>query len=136
MAIKRAYGWSDIDTEILGTVPVYIQEISYSKAQEKSNGYGRGSSPNRRGRGNKSVEVSITLGMETVVAIEDYIRGKYGEGYDLLDLEPFDIPVTYDNGERVVQDIIRDFEFTSIGRGAAQGDQFIDQEAAWCRFGH
>lgn len=127
MAIKSAFGWKDIDVVILGNIPLFITEIKYKTTHAKGNGRGHGGNPVRRTRGNKDYEVTMVLGMEECIQIERAVRAKYGAGYDPTDIPPFDIPVTYDNGEEVVVDIIKDFEWTEWGRGAAQGDMEIDQ---------
>lgn len=127
MAIKTGYGWKDIDVVILGNIPTFISEITYTTTHEKQNGYGRGNKPVRRQRGNKTYEVNMVLGIEEAIQIEQAIQAQFGVGFDPTDLQPFDIPVTYDNGEEVVTDIIRDFEWTEWGRGAAQGDMEINQ---------
>ena len=127
MAIKTGFGWKDIDVVILGNIPLFITEITYKTTHNKQNGYGRGNKPVRRQRGNKEYEVTMILGMEECVQIERALRVKYGENFDPTDLSPFDIPVSYDNGEEVVVDIIKDFEWTEWGRGASQGDMEINQ---------
>ena len=127
MAIKTGFGWKDIDVVILGNIPLFISEITYKVSHQKQNGYGRGNTPVRRQRGNKEYEVTMVLGMEECVSIERALQARYGADFDPTDLAPFDIPVTYDNGEEVVVDIIRDFEWTEWGRGGSQGDMQIDQ---------
>lgn len=127
MAIKTGFGWKDIDAVILGNIPIFISELTYKVVHQKQNGYGRGNKPVRRQRGNKEYEVNMVLGMEECVQIELALRAKYGSDFDPTDVSPFDIPVSYDNGEQVVIDLIKDFEWTEWGRGAAQGDMQIDQ---------
>lgn len=126
MAIKKGFGWKDIDVVILGNIPLFISEITYKVSHEKSNRYGRGGTPVSRNRGNKTYEVTMTIGMEEAVNIERALFTKYGLDFDPTDLAPFDIPVSYDNGENIVIDVIKDFEFTEWGRGATQGDMEIN----------
>jgi len=127
MAIKTGWGWKDIDVMILGNIPLFIQEITYKATHNKQNGYGRGNKPVRRQRGNKEYEVNIVLGMEDAVNLERSLRVAYGAGFDPTDAAPFNIPIVYDNGDEIVTDVIKDFEFTEWGRGAAQGDMEINQ---------
>ncbi|MDX2304611.1 MAG: hypothetical protein NW226_17515 [Microscillaceae bacterium] len=126
MAIKKAYGWSDIDVVLFGDISVHITNITYEVTREKTNGYGKGASPVRRGRGKKNYEsISMTIAMPEVVQIKEALRAKYGIGFDLTDIIPFDIPIIYDNGEKVVKDVIRDFEWTRDGGGGGEDDQDI-----------
>ncbi|WP_420581941.1 hypothetical protein [Reichenbachiella sp.] len=127
MAIKKGFGYKDIDAVILGNVPLFISELTYKVTHEKSNRKGRGERIVSRHRGGKEYEVNMILGMEECVAIERALQTKYGADFDPTDLDPFDIPVVYDNGEQVVADIIKDFEWTEWGRGGSQGDLEINQ---------
>ena len=122
MATRTSFGWTDIDVMMFDQVSINISKIEYESTQEKKNGHGRGSESTRRSRGKKESTISISIAMIEVVQIERAARAKYGEGADLLDVEPFDIPVVYDNGEELVADVIKDVEFTKIGRGASEGD--------------
>lgn len=126
MAIKTAFGWKDIDTIFMGNIPTFLQDLNYKAAQAKENGYGRGSKPVRRGRGPETFEISGTFGMEECVIIERAIRAKYGPNVKPYQVAPFDVIVTYDNGEDIVADIVKDFEFTEWNRGGAEGDMFFN----------
>lgn len=128
MATKQSFGWVDVDVMLFGQISIHINKIEYKTTQEKQNGYGRGSSPTRRTRGKKESTVSLSIAMIEVVAMERAVHARHGAGASLLDVEPFDIAISYDNGEQLVADIIKDVEFTSIGRGASQGDMDIIQE--------
>ena len=64
MAIKTSVGWKDIDVMLMGVIPVFISEISFKTMHAKENRYGRGGLVVARTRGNKSYEVSMTLGIE------------------------------------------------------------------------
>jgi hypothetical protein len=126
MAVKGAFGWNDMDVVLFGSVAVHITQMSYSVTREKANGYGKGSKPVRRSRGKKTYEdVTMSLAMSELLAIRDALKAKYGDGFDLTDVEPFDIAVSYDNGQRVVVDVIKDFEWTKDGGGGSEGDQDI-----------
>ena len=129
MAVKNAYGWSDIDVVLFDGISVHITNITYEVTQEKSNGYGRGNKPVRRGRGKKTYDnVAMTIAMPGIIEIKDALKVKYGPGFDLTDIEPFDIPITLDNGSKVVIDVIKDFEFTKDAGGGGEDDQDIQVE--------
>jgi hypothetical protein len=127
MSIATGFGWKDIDTVILGNIPVFISEITYKVTKNRQNKYGRGDQPVARVSGNKEYECTMTLGIEEMAQIEAAVAAKYGEGYDPTDVEPFDIPVTYDNGKVVKQDVIRGFQWNEWAGGASQGDTTIDK---------
>lgn len=126
MAIKTGLGWKDIDTVILGNIPLHITEIRYKVTNPKVNRYGRGNKPVARSGGNKEYEVTMVLGIEECIQIERAVIAKYGSDFDPTDLAAFDIPVSYDNGEEVKVDIIKDFQFNEWSGGASQGDAVID----------
>lgn len=128
MAEKTGFGWVDVDVMLFGQISIHITKIEYKTSQEKQNGYGRGSSPTRRSRGKKESTLSMSIAMVEIAQIERAARAKYGKKASLLDIEPFDIPVVYDNGEQLVVDTIYGVEFTSTGRGASEGDMDIIQE--------
>ncbi|WP_299460574.1 hypothetical protein [uncultured Microscilla sp.] len=128
MAQKKSFGWVDVDIMLFNQISIEISKIEYKTSQEKKNGYGRGSKPTRRTRGKKESTLSMSIAMVEVVQIEKAARVKYGEGANLLDIEPFDIPVVYDNGEELVADVIKDVEFTSTGRSISEGDMDAVQD--------
>lgn len=125
---KTSFGWVDVDIMLFNQISIEISKIEYKTTQKKENGYGRGSRPTRRTRGKKESTISISIAMVEVVQIERATIERYGEGASLLDIEPFDIPVVYDNGEQLVADIIKDVEFTSTGRSVSEGDMDVVQD--------
>lgn len=118
-----AYAHANI-VPIIGGVPVQsISAISYGEDQEKEDNFGTGTRPHSRGRGAiRAKEVSITLSMNEVELIRDAAPGG-----SLLKIAPFDIPVTYDNGQRIVTHIIKNAEFTDDGVESNTGDKDISR---------
>lgn len=128
MACKRGNGWGDIDILFLGNIPLHISELTFGVRQSKSNGYGRGRKPNRRGRGKKEYSVTMTLGYEEVRKIRAAIKAKYGVSADLTDVDPFDIVITYNAGTIISSDIIQCFEWMDDKGGGQEDDELLNYQ--------
>lgn len=117
----KAYAHANIIPMIGGVVIHSITQISYGESQEKENQYGIGKRPVSRGQGPiKPDEVSIEMSMNDVEIIRDNAPNK-----SLLQIAPFDIPVVYNNGQRVIRDVIKNCEFTTDGRESAVDNKDI-----------
>lgn len=116
-----AYAHANI-IPIIGGVPVQsVSAISYGEDQEKEDNFGTGNRPHSRGRGPiKAKEVSITISMNEVERIRDAAPNG-----SLVQIPPFDIPITYNNGSRIVSHIIKNAEFTDDGVESNTGDKDI-----------
>lgn len=107
----NAYAHANVTPLIGGVVIHSISSISYGEEQEKENNFGIGERPVSRGRGPiKPSEVSIEMSMNDVEAIRDSAPNG-----SLLQVAAFDIPVIFNNGQRVVQHTIKNAEFTNDG---------------------
>lgn len=116
-----AYAHANI-TPIIGGVPVTsVSAISYGEDQDKQDNFGVGNRPHSRGRGPIiAKEVSMTISMNDVERIRDAAPGG-----SLVQLPPFDIPVTYNNGQRIITHVIKNAEFRDDGVESNQGDTDI-----------
>lgn len=115
----KAYGHANIVPMIGGVVIHSLTAINYGETQEKENNFGIGTRPVSRGQGAiKPDEVSITISMNDVEVIRDNAPGK-----SLLRISAFDIPVIYNNGQRVIRDVIKNCEFTTDGRESNVDDK-------------
>lgn len=114
----RAYDFTQVVVKIFGASVSSVSAISYSEEQAKENNYGTGTRPVSRGRGAKNASGSITLSMNDIEAIRDTI-----DTGSLLDIEPFDVQISYLNSEKVVTHILKNCEFTNDGVEASQDDK-------------
>jgi hypothetical protein len=118
----QTYGWGDISV-IIGATPVIgIKAIKYGEAQAKANVYGAGSYPIARSKGRITPTASITLMVETVMALEAIAPdGK------LFKLPPFPIVVMYQpEAGAIVQDTIMNAEFKDSMKDWKEGDMEKD----------
>jgi len=107
----RAYAHANVTPIVGGTVLHSISSINYGEEQAKENNYGLGERPVSRGQGPiKPKEVTIEMSMNDVEALRDAAPNG-----SLLQIAAFDIPVIYNNGQRVVQHVIKNAEFTDDG---------------------
>lgn len=116
----KAYDYTQIIVQILGAPVPSVSAISYSEEQSKENNFGAGSRPVSRGRGAKNASGSITISMNDIEAIRDVVAGG-----SLLDIEPFDIVVTFMNLQKVVTHTLKNCEFINDGMEAAVDDKDI-----------
>lgn len=119
----KSYSYVDLVVVIAG-VPVFgIDQLTYESTQEKTNNYGASALPVSRGRGKKEFTGSVTLSMNEIENIRDAI-----DSGSLLDVEPFDIQVTYINPQKTVTHILKNCEFTSDGADTSEGDTKIAKQ--------
>jgi hypothetical protein len=112
-----AYSYVDVTVRILGVEIHSIAEIKYKSKQEKVNNYGAGDEPVSRGKGIKEYEAELKFSKNDYLALRAAVPSK-----ELLDLPPFDIPVTFGNEQRVTTDVLQNCEFLEEGEEIAQGD--------------
>ena len=114
----RSYGWGDIIVTV-GALPVTgITAIKYEEEQEKEDVYGGGRRPVARGYGRIKASASITLSVETVMALTASCR----EG-QLNRMAPFTITVTYQpESGPIICDVLRNCEFKKQSRDWKEGD--------------
>lgn len=114
----RSYGWGDIIINV-GALPVTgVTAIKYEEEQEKEDVYGAGRRPVARGYGRIKASASITLSVETVMAL----TGSCREG-QLNRMSPFNITVTYQpESGPIVCDVLMNCEFKKQSRDWKEGD--------------
>ena len=114
----QSYGWGDIVVNINGLPVTGITAIKYEEDQEKENVYGAGRYPVGRGMGRVKTTASITLLIETVMAI-----AKAAPKGQLHRIPPFPITVIYQpEAGPVVRDVIMNCEFKKQTRDFKEGD--------------
>lgn len=117
----KAYSHAQIVARIGGIPIAGLTSISYSETQEKKNNFGAGTRPVSRGHAAKDATAQIGISMNDIEAI----RTSAPNG-SLLDIEPFDIVVTFLNiGSGVATHTLKNCEFTSDGVESNQGDTDI-----------
>lgn len=114
----RSYGWGDIVVHV-GALPVTgITAIKYEEEQEKEDVYGAGRRPVARGYGRIKASASITLSVETVMALTASAR----EG-QLNRMAPFTISVLYQpESGPIIKDVLMNCEFKKQSRDWKEGD--------------
>lgn len=119
-----AYGWADVQVNILGTPVVGIDAIKYSDEQEIEDNYGAGKFPVSRGYGQVKTSGSITLHAEEIVALQKAAPGKR-----LQSIPPFDIVVSYmPEGGTVTTDTLKNCQFKKNAREPKKGDKAFAME--------
>lgn len=113
----KAYSYADIIVKILGVNINSVSEINYTTNQEKTNNYGAGDEPVSRGKGVKEYDCTLTISMNDYLALRRAVPSR-----ELVDIPPFDITVTFNNGQEVITDIIQSTEFQDEGTEVSQGD--------------
>jgi hypothetical protein len=114
----QTYGWGDIIVNINGLPITGITAIKYEEEQDKENIYGAGRYPVARGKGRIKSMASMTLMIETVMAI-----AKAAPNGQLHNLPPFPITVIYQpEAGPVVRDVIMNCEFKKQTRDFKEGD--------------
>ena len=114
-----AYGWADLQVNILGVAVVGIDAIKYNDEQEIEDNYGAGKFPVSRGYGQVKTSGSITLHAEEIVALQKAAPGKR-----LQSIPPFDIVVSYmPEGGTVTTDILKNCKFKKNAREPEKGDK-------------
>lgn len=120
------HSWGSIKINMLGRTVTGITAVSYGEKQEKKNNYGAGNHPTSRGRGRKEPNAKITLEAYEVNAIQKAV----GIGKSILDIEPFDIVVTFlpEGQDGLVTHVIRNCEFLNNDRDLKEGSTAIPVE--------
>lgn len=121
---SNEYSWCDISAVIGGRILEGLTAIEYSIKQDKELIYGRGCDPHAIGRGNKSGE-----GKLTVLQSEYEAMVRDAKNNDILSLT-IDIPISYvpQDGGPIVNDILKNVEFTEDAKKANQGDKNMPVE--------
>lgn len=114
----RSYGWGDIIVTVGPLTVTGITAIKYEEEQEKEDVYGAGRYPVARGYGRVKASASITLSVETVVALA--ASAKDGQ---LNRMAPFTITVNYQpESGPIVRDVLMNCEFKKQSRDWKEGD--------------
>ena len=118
-----AYSYSHIGITLAGMELVSASSINYEESQEKTNNYGLGAEPISRGYGTKeyTASVELTLGEAQILRDKAKELNPTGNG-SLVDLPPFDIIVTFDNGVEFITHSLISCEFTKDGFSGSTGD--------------
>lgn len=114
-------GWNSVKVSLFGRELEGIVEVTYGMEQEKENVFGAGVSPIGRGKGNRTATFSMTLALEERLALLDSIP----PGTSLLDIPPFDVPISFMYGTKVYTDVVRNVEFKNDGVETKQNDKSI-----------
>lgn len=117
----RVMGWNQVQFVLFGRTVEGIQELSYNDEVEKEAVMGAGPMPIGTGSGVYKAECSITL------LAEEYngLMASLPANTRIQDVPGTDVSVLYLQGDRVVKDMIRNFEFTGATKEVKQGDKFI-----------
>ena len=118
----RAYDFAQIVVNVLGVPLMGISSVTYSEEQEKTNNYGAGKYAVSRGHGAVEASASFDIHMNDIEALRD--AAPLGR---LLDIPPFDIPITFLNANKVVTHTLKNCEFTNDGVEASQGDTQVQR---------
>jgi len=121
---SKQFAWANIRIVLFGRVVLGIRSVKYSVKQEKEAVYGMGDKPHSIQSGNKTFEGEIGLLQSELEAIQRAA----GTGFDVTDIPPFDIQISYvDNSSGVIiSDTIKFAEFTENEKGMSQGDKFME----------
>ncbi len=114
-------GWNQHEVVLLGRKLVGISKLSYKDSEEVEAVYGAGKFPIGTGRGNYSAECGMTLLKEEV----EGLLGSLPPGSRLQDIPPTDVPVLTIRNGRTTKDVIRNFQFTGLGKEVNQNDKSV-----------
>ncbi len=114
-------GWNEHEVVLMGRKLVGISKISYKDSTEMEAVYGAGGFPIGVGTGNYKAECGMTLMKEEVEAL----IGSLPANSRLQDIPPTDIPVLTIRAGKVTKDVIRNFQFTGLGKEVSQGDKSV-----------
>ena len=118
-----AYSYSNIAITLAGVQLATATSIEYKETQEKVNQYGLGEEPYGRGRGVKEYSGSLELSLGEAQKLREAVKKMKPESSgSLTDLPPFDIIVSFDNGEKLITHRLLFCEFTEDGVSGSQGD--------------
>lgn len=116
-------GWNSATLNIYGRDVEGITELSYDDTVEKELIKGAGRMPIGVGEGDYVAKMGLKLYQEEVIAIMDSLP----PGVRLQDVAPVDVIVQYTYNTRIYKDIIRNVEFTKVGRAVKKGDKTVEQ---------
>jgi len=122
MINSEEYGWNDTNVVMLGRPIIGLLGIRYKESQEKTNIYGKGKSPRRRGRGRVTYEGEIkVLGSELWALMQSH-----GTNQSILSIAPFDIVNSFapEPTGVVSTNILKYVEFTEVEISVNEGDNF------------
>lgn len=117
-------GWNEHSVVLLGRKLQGISKISYKDSTEVEAVYGAGRYPIGVGTGNYKAECSMTLLKEEVEALMSSLPANSR----LQDIPPIDIPILSIRGSgagKKTKDVIRNFQFTGLGKEVSQGDKSV-----------
>ena len=115
-------GWNDITVNLLGRDLEGITEIEYGDESEMNNEYGAGEYPIGRSKGNYSATASITVYEEELKALEKSLPIVGGRRQRMQEIPAFDIAVTYEYGDNIITDVIRNCKFKNTGKVGKQNE--------------
>lgn len=116
-------GWNSVILNIFGRDVEGISEVSYDDTIDKELIYGAGKMPIGVGEGDYKAKFGLKLYQEEVIAIMDSLP----PGVRLQDIIGTDVIVQYTYNNRIYKDIIRNVEFTKVGRAVKKGDKTVEQ---------
>ena len=116
-------GWNSVTLNLFGRDAEGIAEVSYDDTIDKELIYGAGKMPIGVGEGDYKAKFGLKLYQEEVIAIMDSLP----PGVRLQDIGPTDVIVQYTYNTRICKDIIRNVEFTKVGKAVKKGDKTVDQ---------
>lgn len=116
-------GWNSVTLNLFGRDAEGIAEVSYDDTIDKELIYGAGKMPIGVGEGDYKAKFGLKLYQEEVIAIMDSLP----PGVRLQDIAPTDVIVQYTYNTRIYKDIIRNVEFTKVGRAVKKGDKTVEQ---------
>lgn len=116
-------GWNSVTLNIFGRDVEGISEVSYDDTIDKELIYGAGKMPIGVGEGDYKAKFGLKLYQEEVIAIIDSLP----PGIRLQDVIGTDVIVQYTYNTRIYKDIIRNVEFTKVGRAVKKGDKTVEQ---------
>lgn len=116
-------GWNSATYHLYGRDVEGISELGYDDSVEKEKVYGAGRMPIGFAEGNYDANCSLKLYKEEVVALQDSLP----PGVRIQDLPPTDVVVQYEYENRIVTDIIRNFQVVGLGKAVKQNDKTVEQ---------
>ena len=122
-AFGRMAGWNSVTLNLYGRDVEGISELGYDDSIEKELIKGAGRMPIGIGEGDYVAKMQLKLYQEEVIAIMDSLPA----GTRLQDVAAVDVIVQYTYNNRIYKDIIRNVEFTKVGRAVKKGDKTVEQ---------
>lgn len=116
-------GWNSVTLNLFGRDVEGISEVSYDDTVDKELIYGAGKMPIGVGEGDYKAKFGLKLYQEEVIAIMDSLP----PGVRLQDIISTDVIVQYTYNTRIYKDIIRNVEFTKVGKAVKKGDKTVEQ---------